>query len=160
MTEMSEGRQLRDLLAREAVRDLRAQYAWHAARGDYEKIVDLFAPDGLFEVFMEGARHQMHGRDEIRAMLARTMVPGMVFPMIHNDLVIVSGDEAHGTCAMQSRRPDGGTAFSGYYHDKARRIDGGWLFTERRYFFYSPTFERSGFGIDGEPETGLAAEHG
>jgi len=147
------------VLAREAVRELRARYGWHAARGDYEGIVGLFAPDGLFELSYDGARRQLHGREAIRDFLAATMVPGIVFPMIHNDIVSVDGNEAYGTCAMESRSPDGKGGFSGYYHDKARREGDRWLFSERRWFFYVPMFERSGLGLDGAPETGLALLH-
>jgi len=159
MSEDRDSRLLHDLLAREAVRELRARYGWHAARGDYEAIVGLFAPDGMFEVKYDGARRQLRGREAIRAFLQATMAPGMVFPMIHNDIVTVEGDEAYGTCAMESRSPDGKGGFSGYYHDRARRHEGRWLFSERRWFFYVPEFERSGLGLDGLPETGLAAIH-
>ncbi|WP_157215408.1 nuclear transport factor 2 family protein [Flavisphingomonas formosensis] len=159
MGDQADAALLHDLLAREAVRELRARYGWHAARGDYEGIVGLFAPDGLFELTFDGARRALRGREEIRTFLQATMVPGMVFPMIHNDIVTVDGDEAHGSCAMESRSPDGKGGFSGYYHDKARRYDGRWLFSERRWFFYVPVFERSGLGLDGKPETGLAAIH-
>lgn len=152
-------RSLDDLRAREAVRELRARYGWHAARGDYECIVALFTPEGLFEVKHEGQRRQFRGRAAIRGFLNATMVPGMVFPMIHNDIVFIEGDSAYGTCAMESRSPDGTGGFSGYYHDKVRLHEGRWLFTERRWFFYSPEFERSGLALDGKPETGLASIH-
>jgi hypothetical protein len=159
MSDRNESQMLRDLLAREAVRELRARYGWHAARGDYEGIVSLFTPDGMFEVKYQGERRLLRGQDAIRTFLGATMVPRMVFPMIHNDLVTIEGDTAHGSCAMESRSPDGTGGFSGYYHDKARLHEGRWLFTERRWFLYIPEFERSGLGLDGKPETGLAAIH-
>jgi hypothetical protein len=153
-------RLLRDLAAREEIKALRARYGWHAARGDYERIVALFTPTGVFELQMDGKRRAFRGQDEIRTFLRGSMVPGMVFPMIHNEIVVVTGDEAVGSCAMQSISPIAGNpGFSGYYHDRAVKTDGRWLFSERRYFFYAPQFERSGLGLTGEPETGLAAIH-
>src|SRR5882757_623586 len=112
---------VRDLLARESVKELRALYGWHAARGDYEGVVQLFAPDGVFEALIfESERKIYRGRDEIRGFLKPTMYPGVVFPMIHNDIIRVSGDEAVGSCAMESRTQQPNLpVFSGYYHDKA-----------------------------------------
>jgi hypothetical protein len=150
-----------ELMAREKVKELRALYGWHAARGDYEGIVQLFAPDGIFEALIfESERKVYRGHDEIRAFLKQTMYPGVVFPMIHNDIIKVIGDEAVGTCAMESRTQQPNLPiFSGYYHDRARNIGGRWMFKERRFFRYLPHFERSGLDFEGKPESGLAAQH-
>jgi hypothetical protein len=119
----------------------------------------LFTPDGIFECLYEGKRKRMHGQDEIRAFLRATMGPAMVFPLLHNEIVVVQGNNAYGTCAMESRSADGKIAFAGYYHDKARLHEGQWRFSERRWFLYVPVFERSGLDLDGKPEVGLAAIH-
>jgi hypothetical protein len=150
-----------ELMAREKVKELRALYGWHAARGDYEGIVQLFAPDGIFEALIfESERKVYRGHDEIRGFLKQTMYPGVVFPMIHNDIIKVIGDEAVGTCAMESRTQQPNLPiFSGYYHDRARNIGGRWMFKERRFFRYLPHFERSGLDFEGKPESGLAAQH-
>jgi hypothetical protein len=72
--------------------------------------------------------------------------------MIHNQTITVAGDEAWGSCTMESRAaPNYDDGFVGYYHDRLRRVEGSWLFTERRWFLYSPVFEDSGLSIDGEP---------
>ena len=152
--------QIHDLMATKLITELRARYGWHAARGDFEGIVGLFAPEGIFETAVaDGTRHRLTGQAEIRAFLLGNMVPGMVFPLIHNDIVVVQGDTAYGSCAMETRSADGKLAFSGYYHDKARIVDGQWRFTQRLYFTYVPRFERSGMDMDWQPETGLAAIH-
>jgi hypothetical protein len=152
---------LHDLMTRERIKELRALYGWHAARGDYESVVQLFAPDGIFEALIfEKERKVFLGHEEIRAFLKSSMLPGVVFPMIHNDITRVSGDEAWGTCAMEARTSlPQLPAFSGYYHDRARKLGGRWLFTERRFFRYLPQFERSGLDFEGNPEVGLAAQH-
>jgi SnoaL-like domain len=152
---------LHELIARERIKELRASYGWHAARGDYESVVQLFAPDGIFEALIfESERKVFRGHEEIRGFLKSSMFPGVVFPMIHNDITRVAGDEAWGTCAMEARTTlQQLPAFSGYYHDRARKLEGGWRFTERRFFRYLPHFERSGLDLEGRPEVGLAAQH-
>jgi hypothetical protein len=152
---------LRELIAREQIKELRALYGWHAARGDYEGIVQLFAPDALFEALIfERERKSYRGHDEIRGFLKQSVFPGVVFPLIHNDIIKVTGDEAVGSCAMESRTSQPHLPlFAGYYHDTARNFGGKWLFTERRFFRYLPQFERSGLDYHGRPETGLALQH-
>jgi hypothetical protein len=148
---------LREVLAKKEISELRARYCWHATRGDYDKIIEIFTPDGIFELLQGDQRIALKGREAIHAFLAKSMVPGMVFPMITNEIITIDGDTAYGTCAMRSEAP--ANSFSGYYHDKAVVYEGRWLFTQRRWFFYTPNFERSGLALDGGPETGLAAQH-
>lgn len=140
------------LEAREAIRELRARYGWHAARGEYGMVAGLFTEDGVFEFTGLGSRQAFSGRDAILAMLARTMTPRMVFPFIHNDIIAVDGDEATGTCTMDTNIAPGHAAgLIGYYHDRARRVDGLWRFSRRCWFLYHPTYEESGLGPDGAP---------
>ena len=142
------------LEAREAFKELRARYAWHVVRAEFDAMSLLFAPDGFFEAPIGGGgRRKVVGPDEIHAMLIDTVKPQGVFPMIHNDIIIVEGDEAWGTCTMESARSPGAeVGFSGYYHDRIRRLDGRWLFTERRWFHYLPMFHDSGLGPDSAPK--------
>jgi len=140
------------LEAREAVRELRARYGWHAARGEYRQISELFTADGVFEFSGLGERQAFRGRQSIRDMLGTTMTPQMVFPFIHNDIIIVNGSEASGTCTMDTNiAPGRDRGLLGYYHDKARSEGGIWLFSERRWFLYHPAYEDSGLGFDGRP---------
>jgi hypothetical protein len=138
--------------ARDAIRELRARYGWHAARGDFAGVAGLFAPDGVFEFSMPSGRQRLSSRAAISAALSGLFKPVAVMPMIHNEIINVDGDQAWGTCAMESRvAPNYDGGFVGYYHDRARRFDDGWLFTERRWFLYSPVFEDSFLGPDGAP---------
>jgi len=141
------------LEAREQVKELRSTYAWHAARGARDCIAALFTPDGAFETKAQGERVRLEGRDAIHAYLEKSMWPDMVFPIIHNHVIDIDGDNAVGTCVMEAFTkgriaepfPDG---FLGYYHDRAvRQPDGRWLFAERRWFTYWPEFENSGLPI-------------
>lgn len=141
-----------DLEAREAIKELRARYGWMAAHGDFAGVAGLFAPDGVFELTIGDTRRRLVGREVIHGFLTPTMKPVYVIPMIHNHIIRVEGDEATGTCAMESRvAPNSEQGFAGYYHDRARRTGDGWLFTERRWFAYHPVFEDSGLDCYGAP---------
>jgi len=143
-----------ELEAREAIKELRARYGWCAAHGDFVGVANLFTPDGVFELTIDGQRRRLVGRDTINAFLTPTMKPVYVIPMIHNHIIRVDGDVAYGTCAMESRvAPNMDRGFAGYYHDRARRTADGWLFTDRRWFAYHPAFEDSGLDYYGAPVT-------
>jgi len=151
MTKTLEDR-IAEIEAREAIKELRARYGWCATRGDYTGVANCFTPDGVFEAGLGKDRNRLVGREAISAALARLVTPVAVMPMLHNETIRIVGDEAQGTCTMESRvAPNFDGGFVGYYHDRLRRIDGKWLFTERRWFVYSPAFEDSGLTIDGEP---------
>lgn len=137
---------------REAIKELRARYAWHVARGEYIGVAGCFAPEGVFEFSTRTGRYRLVGREAISDALAPLVTPVAVMPVLHNHTIAIAGDEAWGTCAMESRAaPNYEGGFVGYYHDRMRRFEGVWLFTERRWFLYSPVFEHSGLTIDGEP---------
>jgi hypothetical protein len=151
---------LHELMVREQIGELRARYCWYVARGDYEGVIGLYTPDGVYESSTNGARQTFRGASELRERLSRTVQPGRLFPMIHAGVTVVNGNEAYGTCTMQARtaNPDMPT-LSGYYHDRFRVHANVWLFSERRFFTYQPTFERSGLDMIGAPDVGLSASH-
>ena len=152
MSDRTLEQRIADIEAREAVKELRARYGWNATRADYAGVAGCFAPDGVFEFGTPTARHRVVGRQAIWDALARLVTPVAVMPMLHNHTVTIKGDEAYGTCSMESRvAPNYDGGFVGYYHDSLRRFAEGWLFTERRWFLYSPEFEDSGLDIDGKP---------
>jgi hypothetical protein len=152
---------VRDMLVRKAVSELRSKYCWYVSRGDYEKVTALYTADGIFDFAMDGKRVQAKGSDAVRECLARSTFPGVVFPLIHNEVTFIdSDDKAHGVCSMEAKcTAPGLPIFSGYYHDWFRRENGTWLFAERRFYRYFPDFERSGLDMDGSPETGLSKQH-
>jgi hypothetical protein len=73
---------------------------------------------------------------------------GKVVPLVTNHYVVVDGDVAKGTCAMESAASPapGMSSILCYYLDKFRRVDGRWLFSERRLFFYRPVLDAPGEG--------------
>jgi len=150
----------KDIVAREEIKELRARYCWYVSRGDYERIVAMYTPDGIFEFLAGDKRMSVQGHEALREWLKNSTLPGVVFPLIHNEIIMIDGDNAVSTCAMEARTVNPEIpAFSGYYHDRLRRQGGRWLFSERRFFRYYPRMERSGLDIDGSPESGLSAQH-
>jgi hypothetical protein len=77
---------------------------------------------------------------------------GKVVPLATNHVIVVEGDTARGSCAMESADSPAPvvTTVLCYYLDKFRRIDGVWLFSERRLFFYRPFFEKPSLEIGPE----------
>jgi hypothetical protein len=161
MDEMDPARLAVEVLAREHMRELRASYCWYVCRGDYQRIAELYTPDGIFEFEQNGRRHALKGTQALLEGLKERIRPGEIFPNVHNHTIVIrSPTEAIGSCTMQAHTttPDR-PSFGGYYHDFFRRHAGKWLFAERRFFRYWPDLERSGLDMEGSPETGLSARH-
>jgi hypothetical protein len=133
------------LEAREAIKEQRARYGWHIARGHHEAVANLFTPDGVYESLQDGKRERCDGREAILSLLRRMLKPAILYPMLHNHIIEVDGDLAWGSCAMEARlAPELGQGFAGYYLDRlARQPDGGWLFTGRLWYLYTPVFEEN-----------------
>jgi len=146
---------LRGLLDRLEISELRSKYCWYMVRRNIEQVAELYTEDLLFDVKWRGERRTVRGRDGLRAFFTRTASeqPSFVVPLIHNEVTFIDGDEARGVCCMEVRASNVDESFlSGYYHDRFRREGGKWLFAERRYYRYLPEFERSGLEMDGSPE--------
>ena len=145
------------LESREAIKELRAKYAWYAARADAAGMSSLFTENGVFEVKIRTGRVRSEGRQAIYELLSQNNsgTPTVVVPLVHNHVIIIDGDKAHGTCAMEhpgsTKNPNG---YSGYYLETFRRENNRWLFSERRYLLYSPVYELPSDGSytpNGEP---------
>ncbi len=150
---------LEELLAVERIKELPSKYCWYVARREFEGILGLYLPDGLFEVTMDSKTYAYRGREALLGVLTGS---APTFPASENHVVVLtSPDDAYGTCTMKARAPTAPVPeFTGYYHDKYKRVEGKWYFAERRWFRTWPApFERSGLDMDGKPETGLSADH-
>ncbi len=136
------------LEARAQISELRARYAWLAARSQFATVADLFTEDAVFEApGGPGNRTRIEGRESFRTTLGAltSPTPVQVVPIIANEIIVIDGDEGRGTCLMHSPVTGGEQpGFHGYYHDRFRRVDGRWLFSERLYYFYLPYYEDGG----------------
>ncbi len=144
------------LETRAEISELRARYAWLAARSQFSTVADLFTEDVVFEApGGPGHRTRVEGRESFRTTLGAltSPTPAQVVPIIANETIEIDGDEGTGTCLMHSPVTNGeAPGFCGYYHDRFRRVDGRWLFSERLYYFYLPYFEPGPGGSGGEGE--------
>jgi hypothetical protein len=116
---------------------LSARYAYYCDR-DRSKVVDLFTDDAVLEL----VGRKMRGREEIRKGMFQR--PGVITLHICGQPVIdiEDRDNAHGWTHLLSMGYEGeARAFplpmpvartGGIYFDRFRRVDGRWLFSERR----------------------------
>ena len=140
-----------ELLDREKIKELRAWYCWHVARSEGELLAALYTPVGIFEVHNGGPPLSFNGRAAIAESINGTPA-GLIFPVIHNHTISITGAEATGTAVMVAEAPTlNPDRWAGYYHDRLRKVEGRWLFEARIWHRYWPTFEQSGLDIDGNP---------
>lgn len=134
-------RRLAIVEAKFALSELRSAYCWHTTRGDRQAVVALFTEDGLFQNHRgEDEPVTITGHEALLRHFA-PMRPARRVPVVMNEVSHVDGDTAEGTCVMQSFGDDG---FVGHYIDRFRVVGECWLFSERRFFPYWPTFAPSG----------------
>jgi hypothetical protein len=125
---------IQELADREEIRELIATYAHRMAHGPAAS--DLFTDDGVY--INRGMNDTPPSETRGRAALDRhygdrTGWAERPMPMIHNQILEVNGDEAHGICSVEIRLAAKGESIiaSGYYQDRFRRVDGRWLFAVR-----------------------------
>jgi len=123
-----------ELEAREAIKELSAQYAWHVARAEGALMADLFTTDGVFH--STGTGHKIEGREKLREYYPTVMTPGDTIPMVLNHIIRIDGTTAEGTLKMQSPWHGTKKGFVGYYEDKYRVEDGKWKIAYRKWFFH------------------------
>ena len=120
------------------IKELTARYCYHVARNQGDEIVDLFTDDGVLDGSTAGLG-RIEGREALLAFYRPAVTEAEEsLPFIQNHIIDVHGDDATGTCALEGRFSRGGTSITmaGHYEDTYRRVDGRWLFAERKLFFY------------------------
>lgn len=135
---MPDPRDLAELLAREAVRDLVARYNANADRGRFGEVLELFAPDAILELPDE----VHHGRAEIEAMFRSVQtrvvasVPSGTRPHLRHftstlQIDLDDDDHAHSRCYFAVLMPHGLDHW-GTYTDEFVRSAGAWRFARRK----------------------------
>jgi ketosteroid isomerase-like protein len=114
---------------------LRGEFTDAAMMRDYDRVTELFTPDAT--VRMPYLNVELTGWEEIRAWGDR--VPTMVEFLVQNThpgMIRIDGDTATGRAYMSEiiRLRDGSSDLNyAIYHDRYRRTQDGWRFTERVY---------------------------
>ncbi len=126
---------LKDLLDREAIRELPARYCDCVWRNDIPALIKLFAPDGRFSMATAAQTYVAQGHAELLDFYARglAMTPR---PYIHNQVVEL-GKKGHavGRCVLELRsaKRDMEWLGAGYYLDHYVKLKGVWKFASREF---------------------------
>jgi uncharacterized protein (TIGR02246 family) len=121
---------LRELLDREAIRELVRRYAHCVWQRDASGAAALFAADGSMDT---GDRPPLRGRGAIRAEYEASFAVSHFRPMLHNHVIDLAGDRATGTCYLEltARVSDVEMLGRGHYDDAYVREQNGWKFASR-----------------------------
>ena len=133
---------VRELVDREAIRDLSNRYCDCLYRHDLDGLVTLFTQDASFVVKDAEAEVATRGRAKLKKMFARLVSDTNPRPLIHAQVVeLRSTDSASGRCYVELRTNTVQVeeAGSGYYEDEYAKIGADWKFASRRLFAIDST---------------------
>ncbi|NIB38944.1 cytochrome P450 [Pseudomaricurvus alkylphenolicus] len=128
------------LIAKDAIRDLAADYCHAVAVGDLDALLGLFSESARLDVKVESSDRQfgeVSGKQAMREFY-KDMVAMAPKPYIHNHSITVNGDHATGKCSVEIRGlPEAYTnPKGGYYEDEYVREGTEWKFVSRVYHPY------------------------
>jgi len=137
MADMTENSTLLTQLTDEAaIRDISARFGMAATTQDYETFRTLWAPDGVWRIGAPYAQ-RAEGIDDISAMLRRFWEGNDYFMQFTAQGPIdIDGDTAtsRSLCQEFGSGPNGRYYRThGIWTDRFRRLNGGWVFTERAW---------------------------
>jgi ketosteroid isomerase-like protein len=125
---------LQALADRVEIEALRGEFTDAVMMRDYDRLASLFTEDGA--VRMPHINAEASNRDEIRAGIERMQGLWDFFVQTtHPGTIELDGDAAQGRAYISElmHGPDGSHLNSAVYHDRYRRTQEGWKFTERVY---------------------------
>ena len=132
--------ELRTALVELAIRRLQAGYGDAVSRQAWEELGPMFAPGAPIELDLrDGTTRRFEGGDAVAAFIAGSIERFEFFEFaLLNAVVDVVGEaEATGRLYMWELRQEAAshrwTNAYGLYRDRYARIDGRWVFAERRY---------------------------
>lgn len=149
---MAYEREIRELLAREAIRDLPVRYCDCVWRDDIPGLVGLFADDGRFTAITDSGETEVRGREALLEFfsVATNIAPR---PYIHNHVVELTSEvTASGRCYLDLRSAREGIPWmgAGWYADDYVLTPDGWRFASRR--FHALHLEELPQGLDADWE--------
>ena len=128
---------VREIAAREAIRDLSARYCDCIWRKDVDGLVSLFAEDGTFRVEGLEVEATSRGHAQLRKVYEKALDELDPRLFIHSQIVdLLGANSASGRCYVEvfSAKYGMERVGLGYYEDQYANIGDKWKFTSRRYF--------------------------
>ena len=122
---------------KDAIRELMAQYCFCFDKGEFDGWLDLFTPDGAFDL---GAMGRFGGRESLHKFLKSLPLTNGLPMMKHcviNSIVAVDGERATAKSYVVVIRGGEQLAVSvaGRYEDRLTKTASGWRFAERKVSF-------------------------
>jgi 3-phenylpropionate/cinnamic acid dioxygenase small subunit len=122
---------------KEAIRELQARYCFHFDNGEFDQWLELFTPDGVFDLGRLG-RHA--GREALRTFLQSIPLTNGLPRMKHcvmNSIVTVQQEaaQAQSYVVVVGGGEKLGITIAGRYEDRLVKSAGAWRFAERKVFF-------------------------
>ena len=141
---------VRDLVAREAIRDLSNRYCDCLYRNDLDSLVSLFTQDATFCVKDYESEVVTRGRAKLKKMFARLVSDINPRPLIHAQVVeLRSENSASGRCYVDLRtntvQVEG--AGSGYFEDEYTKVGAEWKIASRRLISTDSTLSLRTFKV-------------
>jgi len=141
---------VRDLVAREAIRDLSNRYCDFLYRNDLDSLVSLFTQDATFAVKDYESEVVTRGRARLKKMFARLVSDINPRPLIHAQVVeLRSENSASGRCYVDLRsdtvQVEG--VGSGYFEDEYAKVGTEWKFASRRLIATDSTLSLRTFKV-------------
>lgn len=128
-------KQLAELVAREAIRELPQRYCDCVWRDDVEGLANLFTADASFITVIGDINMTVSGRENIRDMFAKALNI-QPRPYIHNHVIeLVADGFASGRAYLDLRSARNDMEFlgAGYYEDEYMATPEGWKFHTRKF---------------------------
>lgn len=144
---------VRELVHRDAIRELYSAYCFFVDHGRADLFANAFTPDGVMWLSDRGS---FDGREEIEAHVQKRS--GKTLHLIHNVTILrIEEPWAWSHAYFQLLEPEtGGCASYGYYDDVAKlEPDGNWYWHVKKtiYQFQTPAYST---GVALRPDFGLA----
>ena len=124
---------------KDAIHETIAEYCFHFDGGEFDKWVDLFTDDGVFDAGRLGVQK---GKDALRAFLKNIRLTNgspMVKHCVMNEVIKVNGNEATAKSYIVLVRAKGEGALvnglAGRYEDQLVKQGDRWLFKNRKVHF-------------------------
>jgi len=128
---------IREIAAREAIRELSAQYCDCIWRKDVDGLVSLFTEDGTFRVEGLEVEASSHGRAQLRKVYEKALDELDPRLFVHSQIIdLLGATRATGRCYVElfSAKYGMERVGLGYYEDEYAKIGDKWKFSSRRYF--------------------------